>query len=69
EHNIKELFAGGLATDYCVKCSVLDSIKEGFKVSALVDAMRGVNINSGDEAAALKKMKNAGAVLVNSWEL
>lgn len=68
-HAITELYIGGLATDYCVKRSVLDAVREGFKVYAIVDAMRGVNLNFGDDAAALNEMKNAGAVLVNSWEL
>ena len=58
---IKELFAGGLATDYCVKCSVLDALKFGFKVKLLTDAIKGVDVKKGDSEAALAEMASLGA--------
>ena len=35
---VEEVWVGGLATDYCVKSTVLDALKEGFKVKALENA-------------------------------
>jgi len=63
---VEELLIGGLATDYCVKNTVLDGLKNGFEVKALVDAMKAVEVNPGDGAKALEEMKDAGAELINS---
>jgi len=52
---------GGLATDYCVRHSVLDALKAGFEVTLLTDAVRGVEVQPGDSARALAEMKTAGA--------
>jgi len=58
---VDELWIGGLATDYCVKNTVLDALKEGFKVKALEDAMRPVELRPGDGERALAEMHAAGA--------
>ena len=58
---MKRLFVGGLATDYCVRASVLDALRAGFDVVLLVDAVRAVNANPGDGAEALEEMRAAGA--------
>lgn len=58
---IKELFVGGLATDYCVKSSVLDALKLGFKVKLLIDAIKGVNIKPEDSEQAIEEMVCGGA--------
>ena len=63
---IEEVWVGGLATDYCVKHTVLDALREGFKVKALADAMRAVNLNADDGAKAIAEMKAAGAEIVGS---
>lgn len=64
EHGVEEVWVGGLATDYCVKNTVLDALREGFKVKALRDAMRAVNIQPGDDLRAVEEMRNAGAEVV-----
>lgn len=61
---IEEVWVGGLATDYCVKHTVLDGLKEGFRVKALEDAMRPVELKSGDGERAIVEMRNAGAEIV-----
>jgi nicotinamidase/pyrazinamidase len=61
---VEEVWVGGLATDYCVKNTVLDALKEGFRVKALKDAMRPVEVNPGDGERAIEEMKNAGAEVV-----
>ena len=60
--NIKRLFIGGLATDYCVKNTVLDAIKAGFTVFLLMDGSKGVDINPGDSDKAIEQMIQAGAI-------
>lgn len=61
ERKIERLLVGGLATDYCVKETVLDGLKHGFEVFHLDDASRGVNVNLGDSEHALQEMVEKGA--------
>lgn len=63
---VDEVWVGGLATDYCVKNTVLDALKEGFAVKAVADAMRPVELNPGDGQRAIAEMRDAGAEFVNS---
>jgi nicotinamidase/pyrazinamidase len=58
---VKVLYVGGLATDYCVKNTVLDGIRRGFKVFLLVDAIKGVDVVEGDSQKAIEEMMSAGA--------
>ncbi|KPK98865.1 MAG: nicotinamidase [Omnitrophica WOR_2 bacterium SM23_72] len=58
---VKEIYIAGLATDYCVKFSVLDAIKAGLKVKLLLDAVRGVNLKPNDSEKAIQKMVRRGA--------
>jgi nicotinamidase/pyrazinamidase len=58
---IEHLYVGGIATDYCVKHSVLDARRAGFDVTVLTDAMAGVDVIPGDSARALEEMRAAGA--------
>jgi nicotinamidase/pyrazinamidase len=60
---VKRIFVGGLATDYCVKFTALDGIKQGFAVVVLGDAIRGVNLKPGDSEQAIQAMRKAGAVI------
>jgi len=57
---IKELYVGGLATDYCVKLSVIDALENGFKVKLLPDAIKGVDLKAKDSEKAIKAMVKAG---------
>ncbi|HXI25905.1 MAG TPA: bifunctional nicotinamidase/pyrazinamidase [Pyrinomonadaceae bacterium] len=66
EEGVGEVWIGGLATDYCVKHTVLDALKEGFEVKALADAMRAVNLKADDGAKAIDEMKAAGAEIVGN---
>lgn len=63
---VQELWIGGLATDYCVKNTVLDGLKNGFKVNVVEDAMRAVDTQPGDGDRAIAEMRAAGAKMVNS---
>jgi nicotinamidase/pyrazinamidase len=64
--NIDEVIVGGLATDYCVKNTVLDALKNGFKVKALKNAMRAVDLQPGDGDRAIEEMRAAGAEIVST---
>jgi nicotinamidase/pyrazinamidase len=62
--HVEEVVVGGLATDYCVKNTVLDAIKKGFHVKAVEDAMRPVELEPGDGEKAIEEMRAAGAEIV-----
>ena len=67
---VGRIFVGGLATDYCVKHTVLDGLAEGFEVVLLADAIRAVNLKPDDGESAIDEMVRAGAVQVsNSAEI
>lgn len=62
---IEALDVVGLATDYCVKATVLDAIERGFSVRLILDGVRAVDLSPGDGQAALEAMRQAGAELVS----
>ena len=64
DEDVEEIWVGGLATDYCVKQTVLDGLRNGFKVKALADAMRAVNVHPDDGKKAVEQMREAGAEVV-----
>jgi nicotinamidase/pyrazinamidase len=59
----------GLATDYCVRASAIDACREGFDVTVIADAIRGVDVNPGDSQRAIEEMREAGARITTSEEL
>jgi nicotinamidase/pyrazinamidase len=67
ERGIRRLYVAGLATDYCVRATVLDALKLGYQVSVITDGIRAINAKAGGKA--LKEMKSLGAKLVTSKEL
>lgn len=69
---------GGLATDYCVRATVLDALRfkedrfiKKFNLGIFVvrDAIRAVNVHPGDGENAIAEMESAGAVLLNSEDV
>ena len=69
QRRVTQLLVGGLATDYCVRQSVLDSVRAGFEVTVLTDAVAGVNLVAGDSDRALDEMRTAGATLTTVSEM
>lgn len=69
KRGVKRLFVVGLATDYCVRATVLDGLKLGYEVTVVTDGVRAVNVKPDDGATALKEMAAAGAKLVESKDL
>lgn len=66
---IHELYITGLATDYCVKYTVIDALNLGYKVNLVIDAVRGVNINPNDVENSIKEMESLGAKIIKSSEI
>jgi nicotinamidase/pyrazinamidase len=66
EAGASDLYVMGLATDYCVKWTVLDALKLGFRVYVVEEGCRGVGLKAADVALALAEMRAAGALLVDA---
>jgi nicotinamidase/pyrazinamidase len=66
---ITTLLVGGLATDYCVRETVLDGLKFGFRVYHLGDASKGVNVKPDDSDKALQEMMSKGAKRITVSDL
>ena len=68
QRGVERIFVGGLATDYCVKHTVIDGLKEGFKVVLLEDAVRGVNLRPEDSNQAIEEMVRSGAEVTKDYQ-
>ena len=66
EKGVSEVYLMGLATDYCVKFSVLDAVELGLRANVILDGCRGIDLQTGDVSQAIDEMKAAGAVIVSS---
>lgn len=64
ERGITHLVMLGLATDYCVKYSVLDALELGYHVEVVQEGCRGVNLNPDDSEIAIAQMQAQGAVII-----
>lgn len=69
ELGVKKVFVGGLATDYCVKNTVLDALKLGFETFFLEDASRGIDLKPGDVKRAIEEMVKGGATKIKLQDL
>jgi nicotinamidase/pyrazinamidase len=69
EQGAGPLYVMGLATDYCVKHTVLDACAAGFETFVIEDGCRGVELIPGDCERALAEMEAAGAKRVHSGSL
>ncbi len=68
QRDIDTLYSVGLATDFCVKWSVVDGIKEGFELYVVEDAVKGIDLD-GSVDAAWTEMMDAGAHKISSQQL
>jgi len=64
---IRRLFVTGVATEYCVKETVIDALKLGYEVVVLEDAIRGISLKGSEEA--ITEMLMNGAVLASIKEV
>ncbi len=67
DKGVRRLFVGGVATEYCVKSTVLDALRLGFEVFVVEDAIRGIDPD-GEEKAKIEMVKE-GAVLIRLDEI
>jgi nicotinamidase/pyrazinamidase len=63
-HHVERIVVTGLATDYCVKETALDAVKEGFNTLFFSAGSRPVNLNAGDGASAILAMVEASIELL-----
>jgi nicotinamidase/pyrazinamidase len=59
---VEQVVVCGLATDYCVNATALDARKLGLATFVLLDAVRAVNLRSGDGQRAIAEMTDAGCL-------
>ena len=69
QHEIKRVWIGGLATDYCVLNTVADLRQAGYAVIVLTDAVHAVNVVAGDGERALAEMVSQGAEMVETGQV
>ena len=67
--HVKQIYVAGLATDYCVKNTVVDGAAKGFDTYVVSDCVKGVNVKPTDSATALRAMLSGGAREVTSDRL
>lgn len=65
ERGIDQVYVCGLATDFCVMMTTIDAVNEGFETKLVLDACRGIDKTD----KILEKLKDHGAVIVNSGDL
>jgi len=66
---IDTVVIGGLATDYCVFYSAMDSRALGFTTVIADDAVRGVGFPAGSVEKAVAEMRTAGIIFTASTSL
>ncbi len=61
QNKIEQLIVYGLATDYCVRFTVLDAVKAGYQVKVLTGLCRGVAPDTTE--AAINEMRGKGVLI------
>ncbi len=69
EKGVKDVFFAGLATEYCVKYSVMDALQLGFRPYVILDACRGINIDPKDVEHSILSMRAGGAAFLSVKDL
>ena len=63
DHGIDAVTVVGLATDYCVRATALDALREGFDVTVDRAGVRGIDVEPGDSERALDEVRAAGGAV------
>jgi len=69
KNKVDEVYITGIATEYCVKQTVLDALERGYKTYVVVDAVQGIQEGPNDVPRAMGNMLAAGALAIDSQEI
>ncbi|MFO7949923.1 MAG: nicotinamidase [Candidatus Fermentibacteraceae bacterium] len=69
DRGVERVFVTGLATDYCVRWTARDALKNGFHAVVVSDAVAGIDVPEGNVKKAVSELKEQGAVFVDSSEI
>jgi nicotinamidase/pyrazinamidase len=67
--NVNDVYLCGLATDYCIYFSAMDSVKYGFNTFVLLDACRGIDVPEGNIDKCVKDMTGKGIKIIKTGDL
>jgi NAD+ synthetase len=60
---VTRVLVTGIATDYCVRATALDAIRDGFQTTVFTDATVAIDVAPGDGRRALDEVRAAGGSL------
>jgi NAD+ synthetase len=60
---VRRVLVTGIATDYCVRATALDAVREGFDTTVFADAVVAIDVSPGDGRRALEEVRAAGGSL------
>ncbi len=66
DNGVTELYVTGIATEFCIKATVLEALKNQIRTFVITDAVKGIEAFPGDSKKALAEMEQAGATLISS---
>ncbi len=69
KENVKRLFICGLALDYCVKATAIDSIRNGFETFIILDATKSVTEDKNEIKNLIENLKKEGIFFITSDKL
>lgn len=64
---VRQIYVGGLATDYCVLRTALDGLRLGYRVVLLADAIRAIDPADGQKA--IETLVEQGAVVADTSQI
>ncbi len=68
KNGVDEIYIGGLALDYCVKNTAIDSVKKGYQTTVLLDATKAVKNKDSDIKTVVDRMKKEGIEFITTSE-
>ncbi len=68
ERGFTRIFGTGIATDFCVKFSLLDARAQGFEAFLIEDGSAAIDLD-GSLAAAMAEMRAAGVAVITSADI
>ena len=66
DHGIEKVYFAGLAFDWCVYFSAMDSVRHGFETYVIIDMTRSIDLPAGYALEKENEMKQAGINIIDS---